>query len=401
MEPMVSMAVADVGNYVNPWKLLAALVILVPWAKLLTWIDKDTVAARLPRSWINLGNIGGLLLVYFLLPVFGAFWLVILALLMMPIVELGVYILLRYQSVGLTDLEAEIKRAISKIGKKKGGDEKVAAGFVQISTKASKPVSVPEEGTPERHTFDSLQHLLSTSLRKRADRIDVVLGEATALSFWVDGIRYDGGSLDRALGGSMIQYLKMIGGLDLNERRKPQSGMIKTQLDNARHEFTVRTAGSKTGEALSLIADIRKRHDWKLPALGFDQSQIDLSQSVVKEPSGVVLIAAPPGQGLRSTTYAVLRAHDAFLTHILTVERAPDGEVEGVTQVVLPHAASGQEEAEKVRWVASQEPDVIAVPVLTDTASAQTMAKFGAETRAYIGLRAGSAFDGPVAEAGW
>jgi type II secretory ATPase GspE/PulE/Tfp pilus assembly ATPase PilB-like protein len=185
----------------------------------------------------------------------------------------------------------------------------------------------------------------------------------------------------------------MVGGLDVNERRKPQSGMIKTQLDNARHELTVRTAGSKTGEALALMRDIRKRHDFKLDTLGLDAHQLELIRQVVKEPSGIVLVAAPPGHGLRSTVYAVLRAHDAFLTHILTVERAPDGEVEGITQVVIPHSASGPEELEKVKWVASQEPDVMAVPVLADSGSAQVVARFATVKRVYVGLRAGSAFD--------
>jgi len=394
MEPMVSMAVVEVGNYVNPWKLLAAVVILLPWAKMLTWIDKDTVAARLPRTVVNAGNMVGLLAAYLLLPLEGAFWLVLLTLLAIPILELGVYLLLRFQSVGLGDLQQELKRSFSNIGKGKGkSGQTVAAGFVQIQTKAGVVASVPDEQTPERQTFDAVQQLMATALRKRADRIDIVLGEATALSFWVDGIRYDGGSVDRALGASMIQYLKMSGGLDLNERRKPQSGLIKTQMDSVRHELTVRTAGSKTGEALALVSDIRKRHDFKLETLGLDENQIELIRSVVQEPSGLVLVAAPPGHGLRSAVYAILRAHDAFLTHILTVERAPDSEIEGITQVVIPHAASGQEELEKVKWVASQEPDVIAVPVLIDSGSAQIMAGFAAEKRAYVGLRCGSAFE--------
>src|SRR4051812_46764082 len=89
------------GGYVSIPKILPALVILFVWAKLLTWADKDAVAAHLPRVPLNLGMIFGLIasyLLFFLVP----FYYVALPLLVFVFgAEIGTYLVIRRQKVGL------------------------------------------------------------------------------------------------------------------------------------------------------------------------------------------------------------------------------------------------------------------------------------------------------------
>lgn len=102
----------------------------------------------------------------------------------------------------------------------------------------------------------------------------------------------------------------------------------------------------------------------------------------------MVLVAAPKGQGLTSTMYAILRAHDAFLTHILTVERAADQDLEGITQKSLPAGSSPAEEFKEVSWAYSQEPDVVAITSMEEPNSAKASLQFaGTGKRVYIGER--------------
>jgi general secretion pathway protein E len=142
-----------------------------------------------------------------------------------------------------------------------------------------------------------------------------------------------------------------------------------------------------------LVTNPKERQNFKLDALGLSEDQLASVRGLL-EGGGVVLLGAPRGQGLTSLCYAMLRAHDAFLYHVHTVERAPEYDLEGVTQNALPANASPADEAKQVNWVVSQEPDVLLVTSLEDPKSATDLAKFSAgERRVYVGMRAGNTLD--------
>jgi general secretion pathway protein E len=146
---------------------------------------------------------------------------------------------------------------------------------------------------------------------------------------------------------------------------------------------------------MTIISEPKKRHGFALGALGFSPEQLEIVKSTIQDVQGLVLITTPPGHGLTALEYAILRAHDAFLQHILTIERTPEQEIEGVTQNTLPVSATPQEEAKQVNWVVSQEPDVVLMATVEDSNAARDLAGFAenANKRAYVGLRAGSAFE--------
>jgi type II secretory ATPase GspE/PulE/Tfp pilus assembly ATPase PilB-like protein len=103
-----------------------------------------------------------------------------------------------------------------------------------------------------------------------------------------------------------------------------------------------------------------------------------------------VLLSSPKDHGLTSLEYAVLRAHDAFLTHIQTIEQEPGQDLEGVTQNKV--ARQQGEPLKTIEWITSQEPDIILVDRIDekDPKSAAAINKFVNATnkRVYVGLRA-------------
>jgi type II secretory ATPase GspE/PulE/Tfp pilus assembly ATPase PilB-like protein len=184
-----------------------------------------------------------------------------------------------------------------------------------------------------------------------------------------------------------------LAGLDLGERRKPQKGKLKAAVGGTRHELEINTAGSAAGEFLKILVDPKKRHAFRMEELGFGDDQLAKMQELVKEPGGIVLVSAPKGQGLTSTMYGIMRAHDAFLTHIHTVERAPEEDLEGITQNPIPANATPEDEYKALSWVISQEPELIVITMVESPKSAQDLVKYaGNGRRVYIGLRAGSTF---------
>src|SRR4051812_24250826 len=98
------------GGYVSAVKAAPLIVLLLLWTRLLTWVDKDTIAAHLPRSGINLGFLAGLVAGYaafFLLPV--PFIVAFAVPVFIFLVEMGVYLGIRHKKVGLGDLKDQFK----------------------------------------------------------------------------------------------------------------------------------------------------------------------------------------------------------------------------------------------------------------------------------------------------
>jgi general secretion pathway protein E len=388
------LAQVPVGGYISLWKVLVAVVVLLAWSKLLTWIDKDAEAAHLPRIAINVGLFSaGILawLLFFLLP---TFLVALSALVVLILCSVAVYFFMRHQKVGLGDLSSIFKNWLRGMFSK----EKVVVagpGQVMLYNKAGAAMPAPTAEDPDRPAYEAVQMVLTDPLQKNAERIDVLPAEgAWGIRYFVDGVSYSGGSINKNDAGAAVTYMKRMAGLDMNEKRKPQSTGMKITIDGQRRDLKLTTAGSTAGEQMSIQVDPKKRQNLKIEELGMSNDQLETLSNSIGENQGLVLVSAPKQQGLTTLLYAILRAHDAFLSRILTIERSNDHDLEGITQNRLPPGSSPADEAKMAIWVTSQEPDVLMISEVQDPKSAQALMKFaGTGKRVYVGMRAGSALD--------
>jgi type II secretory ATPase GspE/PulE/Tfp pilus assembly ATPase PilB-like protein len=380
------------GPYTSVWKALAVVVVLLFWARLLAWVDKDAEAAHLPRQGINTGLFSwGLLafLIFFLMP----FLLGISALVVLLGVEFAVYLFIRHKKVGLGDLKQTFVNFLRGMFKREKVIE-AKKGEVQVYNKAGAPLPSPESEDPNRPAYDAVQLVLTDPLKKGAERIELMPAEgAWGIRYWVDGVSYSGGSVNRNDAAAAVNYFKRADGLVVDEKRKPQTAMIRASVDKDRHDLRVITAGSTAGEFVRIDVDPKKKQSLKLADLGLSPEQLETIQNSIAENQGLVLVSAPKGQGLTTTLYGILRGHDAFLSQIITVERGSDQDLEGITQNKLSHSATPAEEQQKVAWVTSQDPDVVMVSDVQDSKSAADLIKFSKEKRTYVGMRAASTLD--------
>ncbi|MFT3788744.1 MAG: ATPase, T2SS/T4P/T4SS family [Tepidisphaeraceae bacterium] len=387
------------GSYLAWWPLIPLMLVLLVWTKLLTWIDKDCKKAVLPREILGAGNLGGLLLailLFFMLPGAG---LAIAALSVIFLIEIGVYLGIRGQKIGLADLKDEWAAEFNLAGKfgggsKKDDDVKVHEGDLVFVAKGGAHLKRPDEEDASRVGYDTLVAALVDPLRKNATTIDLIPTQQTKnVRYIVDGVAYDGEKFERPVGQEAIAFLKQTAGLDPAERRKPQAGAFKILSSGSKHDVKVTTSGSSSGETARLEIDMTARYQRKAADLGFSSDQLDFLMKD-REEGGIVLLAAPKGHGLSSLQYAMTRMHDAFTSHILTVERDPPIELEGITQNKLAAGAPPAEEAKMVEWVASQEPDVLMVSGLDTPQSARSLINYAQNgRRAYVGVRAGGVFE--------
>jgi len=384
------------GGYVSIPKIIPAVLILLLWAKLLTWADKDAVAAHLPRIPINLGLLSGMIAAYFLFFLVPYYFVALPLLIVVFGAEAGIYLAIRHQKVGLQDLKGQFDAWIHSFGGKK--EVTAPAGDVLLLTKSGQAIEPPTSDAPDRPSYDATQLALTDPLRKGADQIDLdSRSENNTYRYTVDCVTYAAAGLDRANAAAAISYIKAIAGMDVDDKRKPQTGQMRVVIENKKHEMKVMSAGSTAGEAMRIEFDPKKKHDYAMAELGFTEDQLTAIRESIADNDGVVLISAPKGMGLTTLMYGVLRGHDAFLKHIQTVERDPQAELDGITQNKLAPNASGEEEFKTADWVISQEPDIILINKIENPRTATELIKFTKHEehsrRVYVGMRALSTFD--------
>lgn len=381
------------GGYVSIVKSVILIAVLLVWCKLLSWSSVDAKAAHLPQARFNIGNLVGMIGAYaivFLVPL--SFFLILPIVLLILGAEIAVYLYSRNKVAGLADLKQQWEDYKKGMQRAKRSD---APGAVQLIAKSG-PMPVPEGVSPDRPAYEAAQLALTDPLGKGADQIDLAPSpEGIKVKYLVDCVSYDLPTiLDPAAGSAAITYIKTAAGLNVEERRKPQSANLKLTFNDDKREAKVQAAGTTAGEFVRLMINPSKRTSRKLPELGFNEAQLKLLKESIAERSGVVLLATPKGQGLTQLMYGVMRGHDAFMEHMHSIERDPPDSIEGLTPNPLPPAATADDEAAKIDWVASQDPDVIMLDRMESPKSAATAIRYISESehprRVYVGMRAGS-----------
>jgi type II secretory ATPase GspE/PulE/Tfp pilus assembly ATPase PilB-like protein len=393
MAVVTILAAVEPGGYISILKVVPVVLVLLLWTKLLTWADKDAPAAHLPREPINIGLLGGLIgafALFFLLPV--GFLLAFPILLLVMMIEAGAYLAVRHKHVGLGDLKGQFQDWLKNLTKREK-KEVVLPNMVTLQGKSGS-ITPPKQDDPGRAAFDAMQAALSEPLMKGSDQIDVApSGDGIGVKYYVDGFPYKGATIDRESGAASIALVKGAAGLEVDQKRKPQRGSVKAIIGGRRLELRVDTAGSTAGEYMRLLADFKNRHAFPIDKIGLSDVQLGSVRELVKDKTGLVIISTPKGQGLTSLMYAVIRAHDAFLEHIHTIERAPEVDLEGITQNKLASNATPAEEHKNAAWVISQDPDVIMITKVEGTQTARDLIAFAREKRVYVGMNAASTFD--------
>jgi len=396
MMPGFALGAIEVGGYVSAWAAVAAFLLLLIWARVLTWMDKDATPAYLPRQAVNSGYLGlGLLgfLAFFLMP---GFWLALVILSLCVIAGPVGYLIWRNQTVGLKDLKVQLANFVQNLTPKSRRVVAEVPMEIQFVDSGNALLPPPSNDAPDRVGFEVVQTVFTEPLRRGAELIELsALDGNFVCTYRVDGVTYTGRTVDKNGTAAAAAYLRVVSGLDVKEKRKPQVGKVKISINGRRRELQIQTAGSSAGEQIKVIPDAKRRHDRKLEELGMPADQLEQIKQVIESRQGVVVVAAPKDQGLTSLLYAILRHHDAFVSQMVTIERMPDTDLEGINQNRLAVNAPPAEELKTVGWVVSQQPDVIMISPLEEPRSAQELLKFAAEEgrRVYVGLRAGSTFD--------
>jgi len=234
---------------------------------------------------------------------------------------------------------------------------------------------IPPKDDESQRIYQVFQNMLFDALWRRASDMQVQPhGENVVVYFKIDGVRSEYSSVPREQGLKLIDCIKRAGGLNVEERRQPQSGsMLASQVGVDRKvRLDFESSGSTAGEKIRLRVRAEEAK-YTVNEVGFTKEQIDQLRPVLDAERGLIVLSGMGGSGISTSLYAFARSHDAFTKNIHSVEAKPLMEMDNITQNVY-QSGQGQSFARLLQSVSRREPDIIIVDPCAD---AETIAMIG------------------------
>lgn len=192
----------------------------------------------------------------------------------------------------------------------------------------------------------------------------------------VDGVLEDYRRLPKTTQHALTGRLKVLGGMDIAERRAPQDGRF-TLPAGEDEEIDVRTAALPTrhGERLALRFLATKSRDLTLETLGMSSRDLQTFEAAIEKPHGLILLTGPTGSGKSTTLYAAIRRLIARKSlNVLTIENPIEYEIEGVAQVEVD-TADKVSFTKALRSALRHDPDVLMIGEIRDGETADVAIK--------------------------
>ena len=200
--------------------------------------------------------------------------------------------------------------------------------------------------------------------------------EIGAIRFRIDGVLHTVYQVPLTVMNAMTARIKLLGRMDVVERRRPQDGRIKTrrpdtiEMPGAEVEMRLSTLPTAFGEKLVMRVFDPETGKKTVEGLGFSPHDAQRWQSLIARPHGIILVTGPTGSGKTSTLYATLRKLATDEVNVCTVED-PIEMIEPAFNQTQVQAALDMGFAEGLRALMRQDPDIIMVGEIRDLATAE------------------------------
>ena len=252
----------------------------------------------------------------------------------------------------------------------------------------------PPTAAADVPVYNMVQDLLYWILFNRASEVDLApTGQETCVRFVIDGVVREMPTQTLGEGEAIIQYFKGIGGMDVAERRRPQTGKLSADMAGSPVDMELTTTGTTAGQRLRFRV-LREAVQLDLTKLGMTQPVYD-RVCALAEQSGLVIASGKHGSGLTSTLYSLLSHQDAYMKQIMTVEAQRLTDLENVTQNIC---AQESQRSGLLSAGLRRDPAVVMVDQCTDAETARLILQAAEEKQVLLGVNASEAL---VALAKW
>jgi type II secretory ATPase GspE/PulE/Tfp pilus assembly ATPase PilB-like protein len=367
------------GFYFSLPKIISLTVIYILWIAVCNWVDRDSYGLRMPSELWNLamfacGAIG--LVICFSLPIF---WLSFVLLLVLCTTPSLIYVNARNQRVPedervLTKAHlAELAERFLKLkfsGDKGEDSEAPPIEFLGKSNRAEDDEARIARAAASKG-YKAAREMVYEALQKRATDIHLEpTKDEMTVRFRIDGILHSADPFSRGMGDAVLNIFKVLGDLDITEKRKPQDGSFSARASGNMIDFRIATAGSVTGEKMVMRILDTSAQIADLTQLGMREKLRDRTRLIADQPHGMLIVCGPTGAGKSTTLYACLNEIDRFQKNVITVENPVEYKIENVTQIEI-NPKAGKTFAGELRSILRQDPDVIYIGEIRDKETAE------------------------------
>ncbi len=216
-----------------------------------------------------------------------------------------------------------------------------------------------------------VQQIIQNADTNRASDIHIEpMADHLRIRYRVDGVCFTMDPAPKRLQGPVLQRLKIMADMQIEEKRKPQDGRIKVKVNGKKIDLRVSALPSVHGESIVMRILDSESLKLNLEDMGFDPSDLKLYQGMIKRPNGIILVTGPTGSGKTTTLYATLHSLNTIDRKIITAEDPVEYHLEGINQCQV-QSKIGLNFPRILRSMLRQAPNVILVGEIRDAETAQ------------------------------
>ncbi len=190
------------------------------------------------------------------------------------------------------------------------------------------------------------------------------------IRFRVDGLLKKAKEFPLEMLPSLVSRIKILSGLDIGERRKPQDGRFELPVAGRSFDIRVSTLPVSNGEKVVMRLLDKSKVKVNLRNLGFEPEQQQKFEQSLLMPHEIILVTGPTGSGKTTTLYGALNFINSVEKNIVTVEDPLEYELRGVNQVQVNPKAD-LTFASALRSILRQDPDVVMIGEIRDIETAE------------------------------
>ena len=211
-----------------------------------------------------------------------------------------------------------------------------------------------------------VQQIIANALNARASDIHIEpMSEYLRIRYRIDGVCFTMDPAPKRLQGPVIQRLKIMADMKIEERRMPQDGRIKIKIGEKRIDLRVSCLPAVHGESVVMRILDSENLKLSLDDMGFDPTDYKAYNGLIKRPNGIILVTGPTGSGKTTTLYATLNTLNTVDRKIITAEDPIEYNLVGINQCQT-NAKIGLDFPRILRAMLRQAPNVILVGEIRD-----------------------------------
>ena len=216
-----------------------------------------------------------------------------------------------------------------------------------------------------------VKSMIEQAVRQRASDIHIEpMENQVRVRYRIDGTLYEKQTYTTRALAAIVARIKIIGGMDISEKRKPQDGRITQIVDRMEYDIRVSILPTVYGEKVVMRLTSKTALTREKSQLGLNAQEMKVFDHILSNPHGILLVTGPTGSGKSTTLYTALSELNSEEVNIITVEDPVEANIDGINQVQVNPKAN-LTFASALRSILRQDPDIIMIGEIRDTETAE------------------------------